>query len=162
MGLLSGALNMNIFLFLLLVLTIISVSAEKSNLDDPVLFCDGCFALVSEIEKDMSVRSGETLKTRLERSLTNVCSTERLRAYKFSPPTQVKTCSAMLAKYRNLLTSVLRDQYRGGRQPGLEQLTDLLCTKGTKACKDREVPTLVQRREREEAKKKAEESKTEL
>ena len=54
--LLSGALNMNIFLFLLLVLTIISVSAEKSNLDDPVLFCDGCFALVSEIEKDMSVR----------------------------------------------------------------------------------------------------------
>ena len=47
---------MNIFLFLLLVLTIISVSAEKSNLDDPVLFCDGCFALVSEIDKDMSVR----------------------------------------------------------------------------------------------------------
>ena len=52
----SGALNMNLF-SIFLVFTILSVSAEKSNLDDPVLFCDGCFAMVSEIEKDMSVRS---------------------------------------------------------------------------------------------------------
>ena len=44
-------------LSIFLVFTILSVSAEKSNLDDPVLFCDGCFAMVSEIEKDMSVRS---------------------------------------------------------------------------------------------------------
>ena len=29
-------------------------SEEKSNLDDPALFCDGCFALVSEVVKDMS------------------------------------------------------------------------------------------------------------
>ena len=50
---------MTIFSILIfLALTILfSVSAEKSNLDDPVLFCDGCFAMVSEIEKDMSVRS---------------------------------------------------------------------------------------------------------
>ena len=75
------------------------------------------------------VRSGETLKTRLERSLDSVCSTDRLRAYKFSPPTQLKTCSAILARYRNLLTSVLRDQYRGGRYPTLEHITELLCTK---------------------------------
>ena len=47
---------MNLF-SIFLALTILSVSAEKSNLDDPVLFCDGCFAMVSEIEKDMSVRS---------------------------------------------------------------------------------------------------------
>ena len=41
------------YIFIVLAL---SVSAEKSNLEDPVLFCDGCFAMVSEIEKDMSVR----------------------------------------------------------------------------------------------------------
>ena len=52
----SGALDMKIF-YIFLVLAL-SVSAEKSNLEDPVLFCDGCFAMVSEIEKDMSVRSG--------------------------------------------------------------------------------------------------------
>lgn len=53
----SGAFNMNLFsIFLFFVSTIFSVCAEKSNLDDPVLFCDGCFAMVSEIEKDMSVR----------------------------------------------------------------------------------------------------------
>ena len=61
---------MNIFLFLLLVLTIISVSAEKSNLDDPVLFCDGCFALVSEIDKDMSVRYVRTWGRNLMDNLT--------------------------------------------------------------------------------------------
>ena len=53
----SEAFNMNLFsIFLFFVSTIFSVCAEKSNLDDPVLFCDGCFAMVSEIEKDMSVR----------------------------------------------------------------------------------------------------------
>ena len=32
-----------------------SALGEKSSaLDDPTLFCDGCFALVSELEKDMS------------------------------------------------------------------------------------------------------------
>ena len=45
---------MNIFTILLFLVW--TIAAEKSNLDDPVLFCDGCFALVSEIEKDMSVR----------------------------------------------------------------------------------------------------------
>ena len=52
----SGALDMKIFYIFLVLAS--SVSAEKSNLEDPVLFCDGCFAMVSEIEKDMSVRSG--------------------------------------------------------------------------------------------------------
>ncbi len=49
------------YIFIVLAL---SVSAEKSNLEDPVLFCDGCFAMVSEIEKDMSVRSGASQSDR--------------------------------------------------------------------------------------------------
>ena len=113
---------------IVITLLLLQVSAEKSNLDDPVLFCDGCFAMVSEIEKSLSVRSGQTLKARIEKSLGSVCTTDKLRSYKFSPPTQVKTCTAILERWRPLLTSILREQYRGGRQPSLDLLTDLICT----------------------------------
>ena len=51
------------------------VASEKSNLDDPVLFCDGCFAMFSAIKKSLSVRSGQTLKARIENSLGSVCTT---------------------------------------------------------------------------------------
>ena len=64
---------------ILTTLLILFVTAEKTNLDDPVLFCDGCFAMVSEIEKSLSVRTGQTLKARIENSLTSVCSTDKLR-----------------------------------------------------------------------------------
>ena len=78
MGHLIGtAFTMN--LMSILVFLVLEVSSEKSNLDDPVLFCDGCFALASEIEKDLAVNTGQTLKTRIETSLGAVCSTDRLR-----------------------------------------------------------------------------------
>jgi len=115
--------------------------------------------MVSEIEKDMSSNHGRKLMERIETSLMNVCSTDRLRAYKFSPPTQVKTCTAILAKYRMSLTNILREQYRGGKTSSVETLTNLFCTEGTKACEGREVPTLQQRKEREEVKRKSEEKK---
>jgi len=133
----------------------LALGGEKSSaLDDPTLFCDGCFALVSELEKDMSgsAASGLNLKTRIENSLSGVCSTERLRAYKFSPPTQVKTCSAILDAFPHLLRSVLREQFRGGRLSSVEDLTQLFCIQGTKACHNREIPTLQQRKEREKSK----------
>ena len=71
-------------------------------------------------------------------------------------PAQVKTCEAILAKYRNMLRSVLKESFRGGREASAEQLTQAFCQQGTKACKDREVPTIQQKKEREETKKKAE------
>merc|ERR1711892_1599998 len=148
-------LNISIFL---VVLGIVSVHAgDSSNLADPVLFCDGCFALVSEVEKDMSLSKGQKLNTRIENSLSDVCSTDRLRAYKFSPPTQVKTCNAILGKYRMVLSNILREEYRVGRSSSVETLTKLFCTEATGACEGREVPTLQQ--EREEAKDKAEAAK---
>ena len=54
---------------------------EKNNLEDPVLFCDGCFALASELHKDLSSTAGAGLKLRerVEASLAAVCSTDRLR-----------------------------------------------------------------------------------
>ena len=113
----------------LLLFSLPYILLDKSNLDDPVLFCDGCFAMVSEIAKDMSVSgsSGQTLRTRIDASLGGVCSTDRLRAYKFSPPTQVKTCEGILGKYKHLLVSILREEYRGGKQSSVDKLTQLFC-----------------------------------
>merc|ERR1712013_299862 len=144
----------------LAIISIVAVKAgDSSNLDDPVLFCDGCFALVSEVEKDMSMNKGEKLNTRIEKTLSGVCTTDRLRAYKFSPPTQVKTCNAILGKYKVMLSNILREEYRGGRTSSVGTLTRLFCSEGTGACHGRMVPTLQQREERDEAKKKAEEKK---
>ena len=115
--------------FVTLVFSLPYIESSSSNLDDPVLFCDGCFALVSEVEKDMSGSrlSGEKLQARITTSLAGVCSTDRLRAYMFSPPTQVKTCTAILAKYKHLLVSVLREEYRGGKVSSVDKLTQLFC-----------------------------------
>ena len=76
-------------LFLFFHLSHCGSNSEISDLKDPVLFCDGCFAMVSELEKDMASNRGQKLSKRIESSLEAVCSTDRLRAYKFSPPTQV-------------------------------------------------------------------------
>merc|ERR1712179_327274 len=144
----------------LAIINIVCINAgDSSNLDDPVLFRDGCFALVSEVEKDMSMNKGLKLNTRIEKTLSGVCSTDRLRAYKFSPPTQVKTCNGILGKYTVMLSNILREEYRGGRSSNVETLTRLFCTEGTGACHGRKVPTLQQREEREEVKKKAGEKK---
>merc|ERR1719376_1690348 len=128
----------------------------SANLRDPVLFCDGCYAVVSELQQDMVASKGEKLEARIDQGLAGVCSTEKLRAYKFSPPTQVKTCLAILDKYQLMLRSVLKEGFRGGREATVDQMMEQFCQKGTKACKNREVPTLQQKREREEAKVKAE------
>ena len=124
---------------LLLIFNIVTASAgDSSNLDDPVLFCDGCFALVSEVEKDMSLNKGQKLNTRIEKTLSGVCSTDRLRAYKFSPPTQVKTCNAILGKYTMVLSNILREEYRGGKTSTVDNLTRLFCTEVTFVCDDDE------------------------
>ena len=61
------------------------------ELQDPALFCDGCFATVTEVSADLVNRQAKRvkLKTRINTALDNVCHTDKLRAYKFSPPTQV-------------------------------------------------------------------------
>ena len=67
------------------ILTFIIVNnknKEKNNLEDPALLCDGCFALASELHKDLSSTAGAGLKLRerVEASLAAVCSTDRLRS----------------------------------------------------------------------------------
>ena len=89
-----------------------------------------------------SALQGEKLEARIDRGLAGVCTTDKLRAYKFSPPTQVnlwqvdrltnfqvKTCLAILDKYQLMLRSVLKEGFRGGREATVEQLTDQFCRK---------------------------------
>ena len=83
---------------------------------------------MSEVEKDMSMNKGQKLNTRIEKTLSGVCSTDRLRAYKFSPPTQVKTCNAILGKYTMVLSNILREEFRGGKTSTVETLNRLFCT----------------------------------
>ena len=135
MFIINSVLAINMFSSIILsflplaIINIVCINAgDSSNLDDPVLFCDGCFALVSEVEKDMSMNKGQKLNTRIEKTLSGVCSTDRLRAYKFSPPTQVKTCNGILGKYTVMLSNILREEYRGGRSSNVETLTRLFCT----------------------------------
>ena len=93
---------------------------------------------MSEVEKDMSLNKGQKLNTRIEKTLSGVCSTDRLRAYKFSPPTQVKTCNAILGKYTMVLSNILREEYRGGKTSTVETLTRLFCTEVIFVCDDDE------------------------
>ena len=105
------------------------IIAAISNLDDPVLFCDGCFALVSEVVSDMLDNTAkQKLQTRIDKSL-DVCNTDRLRSYMFSPPTQVKTCKAILAKYTHLLTGILKTEFSGGKMSSVEAITERFCMK---------------------------------
>ena len=53
--------------------------------------------------------------------------TTRCRSYKFSPPTQVRTCSSILGRYRPLVVSVLTQEFRGARTSSVDTLTQLLC-----------------------------------
>ena len=76
-------LNQNINVLTILTFIIVNnKNKEKNNLEDPVLFCDGCFALASELHKDLSSTAGAGLKLRerVEASLAAVCSTDRLRS----------------------------------------------------------------------------------
>ena len=70
---------------------VLAAQSKRPPLADPELFCDGCFALMSELAGDMAASMGSLgLAARIEAALSGVCHTDRLRAYKFSPPTQVR------------------------------------------------------------------------
>ena len=126
---LCGKSVQNVQIFLLLLMFEV-MQGEKSGStlgDDPVVACDGCYALVSEVVQDMTRSTGQTLKTRIETSLAGLCTTDRLRSYKFSPPTQVKSCNSILGRYRHMLSNILQDEFRGGKLATVDQVTERFC-----------------------------------
>ena len=147
-----------------------------------------CYKFCSTVFAD---HQGEKLEARIDRSLAGVCSIDKLRAYKFSPPTQVtflhigwqifrwkhatpswtnidlcweaswkkdfvegerppwKTSQNSFAKRLNWVNCVTR---LFPSQAHDQPMWSSFFLQGTKACKDREVPTLQQKREREKSK----------
>ena len=53
-----------------------------------------------------------------------------------------KVCSAIVKTFRADLTSLLREEFRGGRQPvDKAALVEKFCRGVTSACTDREIPS---------------------
>ena len=83
-----------IIYFVVSLLVIVQGDSElPKDLKDPVLFCEGCYGSMYEIDAFMIKLKHETLKNRIANTLNEVCQTDNLRKYVFSPPkmTKVKT-----------------------------------------------------------------------
>ena len=76
--------------FLAIILKIVyandDVKELPKDLKDPVLFCEGCYGTMYEIDNFMTNLKHEKLGKRIENTLDQVCHTDNLRKYVFSPP----------------------------------------------------------------------------
>lgn len=67
------------------------VKAElPQELSDPVLYCEGCYGAMYEIDNLMTNLKHEKLDKRIELTLEKLCHTDNLRKYVFSPPKMAK------------------------------------------------------------------------
>ncbi|XP_023332113.1 uncharacterized protein LOC111704190 isoform X2 [Eurytemora carolleeae] len=135
-----------IFIFLTAHALAIPGDNGPPGLTDKVLFCDGCFAMISEIFEDLETFRELAGNTRLiEETLANICDHQRLRRYKFSPPTQKKTCLAIQKHYNNELVKLVSETSRE-KEKELDNLVELFCFQITGACAGMKVPTVQMRR----------------
>lgn len=87
----SPCINMAKILALILLPMIVMGDQDlPKELSDQVLYCEGCYGTMMEIDEFMIRLKHETLNTRIELTLDGVCSTDLLRKYVFSPPKMAK------------------------------------------------------------------------
>ena len=90
---------------------IVKVKSElPKDLKDPILFCEGCYGSMYEIDAFMIRLKHETLKTLIENTLDEVCHTDNLRKYVFSPPKMTKVkflCYVSQYFFVNSLTCII-------------------------------------------------------
>lgn len=97
----SSCSNMGLYVAARVILAFFAVvasnaaAAEKAlpnELNDPTMFCEGCYGSVSEIAQMMEESRGKEVKLqeRIGAALGAVCHTDNLRKYVFSPPKMVK------------------------------------------------------------------------
>ena len=61
------------------------------ELQDPTLFCEGCYGTIVEITQMMHKSRGrKDLKLRVNEAFGKVCQNDNLKKYVFSPPKMVK------------------------------------------------------------------------
>ena len=161
------AKTIGIFLYSAVFLAAL-VCADKelpTELRDPSMFCEGCFGTISEVSEMMeeaaAAEKDSKLNARIEKVLGRVCHTDNLRKYVFSPPKMVKVktastrqtegfppislfwkvCSAIVKTFRTDLTSLLREEFSGGKVAENARLVEKFCRGVTGACADRQIPS---------------------
>ena len=86
---LNKAISMNITILLAYLSTVMSLDMPK-ELQDPVLFCEGCYGTMYEVDQLMINLKHLKLERRVQDTLRDVCHTDNLRKYVFSPPKMFK------------------------------------------------------------------------
>ncbi len=88
-----------LYLTALLLLATLAFTVKSEDLDpdalpkdlsDPVLFCEGCYGVMHEINFFMETHTDQKLIPRIQNALDEVCHTDHLRKYVFSPPKMSK------------------------------------------------------------------------
>ena len=82
--------------------SIASSSDLPKDLKDPVLFCEGCYGTMYELDNMMISLKNLKLDQRIQSALEKVCHTDNLRKYVFSPP---KMSKVSLQYYTNQILS---------------------------------------------------------
>merc|ERR1712018_605972 len=130
-----------------------SESSLPKDLQDPVLFCEGCYGTMYEIDNMMIDLKHLKLTERVKQTMDSVCSNDILRKYVFSPPKMTKVCKAMVHHFKVELDRYLRDSYKQGRviNDPYELVKDFCIDGGTEACANVKIPSV--QRKLEEIKK---------
>lgn len=92
-------------LSLCLILSVTWAETAKpvpTELKDQFLFCEACYATITEVTEMMIQSRGTTLKKRIKNALDSVCSTDHLRKYILSPPKMAKVRKRALWQLTNL------------------------------------------------------------
>ena len=83
-------LIISIILFSIFSDIVCTKSDLPQDLKDSVLFCEGCYGTMYEIDNMMIELKHLKLTERVRESIHTVCSTDLLRKYVFSPPKMTK------------------------------------------------------------------------
>ncbi|XP_045109691.1 uncharacterized protein LOC123503756 [Portunus trituberculatus] len=121
---------------------------------DQAAFCEGCYAIVHEAEKLMTIWQKEkgSIEDHIDAAFLATCTTDRLRTYVLSPPKMVRLCSGIRAHYMDQLGMAVLKHYSKPTLPGVDQLFKDVCVKAIPACPKGITPMSVAR---EESRKKA-------
>ena len=91
-----------VVIFVLPSIAVSSSSDLPKDLKDPVLFCEGCYGTMYELDNMMISLKNLKLDQRIQSALEKVCHTDNLRKYVFSPP---KMSKVSLQYYTNQILS---------------------------------------------------------
>ncbi|XP_050732942.1 uncharacterized protein LOC127006727 [Eriocheir sinensis] len=131
---------------------------DDALFQDRAAFCEGCYAMVHEVEKLMTLWQKEkgSVEDHIDTALHAACSTDRLRTYVLSPPKMMRLCSGIRAHYMDEIGLAILRHYTRKETRSVDHLFQDICRKAIPACPKGLTPMTVTR---QESRKKAEEEK---